>query len=254
MYVQIGSQFSYQITATNNPTSYGIVRSPEELVVDESTGLVTGVITTDIGLDGIGLRAYNEYGTGSGVVYIQMTTQDPSVILPPDTLDATDKRYINGLGWSFILGWNYPPYTGDITVIEIYQDDVKVQTLSNSVGGSQTTGRRVGGLTAGVEYSFKVKFGDSEGNFSALSGRTTSYSSLIMENKHLNEALNEAGKLIKSKLRVAASEDGFKASGRLDKSFDYSVVANELQVKAEKYAGALSEGISTGGRGKQRGV
>tara|TARA_R100000951_G_scaffold58653_1_gene49312 strand:+ start:1518 stop:2000 length:483 start_codon:yes stop_codon:yes gene_type:complete len=66
-----------------------------------------------------------------------------------------------------------------------------------------------------------------------------------MENKHLNEALNEAGKLIKSKLRVAASEDGFKATGRLDKSFDYSVVANELQVKAEKYAGALSEGIST---------
>ena len=70
-----------------------------------------------------------------------------------------------------------------------------------------------------------------------------------MENKHLNEALNEAGKLIKTKLRVAASEDGFKASGRLDKSFDYSVVANELQVKAEKYAGALSEGISTGGSG-----
>ena len=72
-----------------------------------------------------------------------------------------------------------------------------------------------------------------------------------MENKHLNEALNEAGKLIKRKLRVAASEDGFKASGKLDKSFDYSVVANELQVKAEKYAGALSEGISTGGRGSK---
>ena len=72
-----------------------------------------------------------------------------------------------------------------------------------------------------------------------------------MENKHLNEALNEAGKLIKSKLRVAASEDGFKATGKLDKSFDYSVVANELQVKAEKYAGALSEGISTGSSGKE---
>lgn len=66
-----------------------------------------------------------------------------------------------------------------------------------------------------------------------------------MENKHLNEALNEAGKLIKTKLKVAASKDGFKASGKLDKSFDYSVVANELQVKAEKYAGALSGGIKT---------
>ena len=73
-----------------------------------------------------------------------------------------------------------------------------------------------------------------------------------MKNKHLNEALNEAGKLIKSKLRVAASEDGFKASGKLDKSFDYSVVADELQVMSEKYAGALSEGISTGGSGKEK--
>lgn len=70
-----------------------------------------------------------------------------------------------------------------------------------------------------------------------------------MENKHLNEALHEAGKLIKSKLRVAASEDGFKASGKLDKSFDYSVVANDLQIMSEKYAGALSEGISTNGSG-----
>lgn len=72
-----------------------------------------------------------------------------------------------------------------------------------------------------------------------------------MENKHLNEALNEAGKLIKSKLRVTASDDGFKASGKLDKSFDYSVVANELQVMSEKYAGALSEGISTNGSGNK---
>jgi hypothetical protein len=72
-----------------------------------------------------------------------------------------------------------------------------------------------------------------------------------MENKHLNEALHEAGKLIKSKLRVAAANDGFKATGKLDKSFDYSVVANELQVMSEKYAGALSEGISTNGSGNK---
>ena len=72
-----------------------------------------------------------------------------------------------------------------------------------------------------------------------------------MENKHLNEALNEAGKLIKAKLKVQASNDGFKATGKLDKSFDYSVVANELQVMSERYAGALSEGISTGGSGNK---
>lgn len=65
-----------------------------------------------------------------------------------------------------------------------------------------------------------------------------------MENVHLNTALNEAGKLIKEKLKSAASADGFKASGELDKSFGYIAAANELSVFASKYAGALSEGVS----------
>ena len=66
-----------------------------------------------------------------------------------------------------------------------------------------------------------------------------------MENVHLNTALNEAGKLIKEKLKSAASADGFKASGELDKSFGYSAAANELSIFASKYAGALSDGIKT---------
>ena len=66
-----------------------------------------------------------------------------------------------------------------------------------------------------------------------------------MENIHLNTALNEAGKLIKEKLKSAASADGFKASGELDKSFGYSAAANELSIFASKYAGALSDGIKT---------
>jgi len=72
-----------------------------------------------------------------------------------------------------------------------------------------------------------------------------------MENVNLNKALNEAGELIKNKLKVAASNDGFKATGKLDKSFDYSVVANQLQVMSEKYAEALSGGISTNGSGNK---
>ena len=167
--MQIGSQFSYQITATNNPTRYAIVRSPEELSCDENTGLVTGVITTDIGLDGVGLRAYNEYGTGTGVVYIQTTLDDPTVLLPPSELTATDKGFDNGFGFNFMLGWNYPFYNGDVTVIEIYQDDLLIQTLTNTVGGSKKAGRRIVSLSANIEYSFRIRFGDSDGNFSELS-------------------------------------------------------------------------------------
>lgn len=170
IYVQVGSQFSYQITATNDPTSYGISdTSPEGLVCDENTGLVTGVIATDIGLDGLGLRAYNQYGEGRGVVYLQTTLDDPSVLLPPSELTATDKSFDAGFGFNFMLGWNYPFYNGDVTIIEIYKDDVRISTLTNTIGGSKKTGRRISSLSANIEYSFRIRFGDANGNFSELS-------------------------------------------------------------------------------------
>jgi len=169
IYVQVGSAFNYQITATNNPASYDMWRSPEELSVDESTGLVTGVITTDIGLEAIGIQAINEYGTGGALVYLQTTLDDPSVLLPPSELTATDKSYDVGFGFNFMLGWDYPFYNGDVTIIEIYQDDLLIQTLTNTIGGSKKTGRRIVSLSANIEYSFRVRFGDANGNFSELS-------------------------------------------------------------------------------------
>lgn len=64
-----------------------------------------------------------------------------------------------------------------------------------------------------------------------------------MENPNLNIALKEAGKLIKTKLRTAAINKGHKATEKLDKSFRYNVVANELDVFSEEYAKSISYGI-----------
>ena len=72
-----------------------------------------------------------------------------------------------------------------------------------------------------------------------------------MKGENLKLALREAGKLIKGKLKSEASKDGFKASGKLDKSFRYRVIKNELHLFGEEYANALSKGISTGGSGKK---
>ena len=102
-------------------------------------------------------------------MYIQTTLDDPSVLLPPDVLTETDGRFDNGFGWNFMLGWNYPAYNGDVTAIEIYRDGVRKVTLTNTVGGSKKTGRRMTGLSANTEYSFTIRFGDSEGNFSEMS-------------------------------------------------------------------------------------
>jgi len=74
-----------------------------------------------------------------------------------------------------------------------------------------------------------------------------------MKGENLKSSLKEVGKLIKGKLKAGASKDGFKASGKLDKSFRYRVIKNELHLFGEEYANALSKGISTGGSGDKAG-
>ena len=74
-----------------------------------------------------------------------------------------------------------------------------------------------------------------------------------MKNAHLNNALEEVGKLLRDKLKLETQKDGFKATGELEKSFTYSNVAEELNVYGKRYAKALSEGISTGGGGSKAG-
>ena len=74
-----------------------------------------------------------------------------------------------------------------------------------------------------------------------------------MENKNLNEALKDAGKLIKSKLKSGAKDDKFSATGKLDSSFRYRVIEDELHLFGEEYANALSKGISTAGSGSKKG-
>jgi hypothetical protein len=74
-----------------------------------------------------------------------------------------------------------------------------------------------------------------------------------MENINLNKALDEVGKLISEKLKVESQKDGFKATGKLESSFTYTSAADELKVFGERYAKALSEGISTSGSGDKEG-
>jgi len=74
-----------------------------------------------------------------------------------------------------------------------------------------------------------------------------------MEGENLKLALKEVGKLIKKNLKQAAKDDGFEASGKLDRSFKYKVEDNELYIFGEKYANALSDGISTGGGSDKEG-
>jgi hypothetical protein len=59
-----GSAFSYQITATNNPTSFGATGLPAGLSINTTSGLISGTPTT-VGISTITLTASNSAGTGT---------------------------------------------------------------------------------------------------------------------------------------------------------------------------------------------
>jgi autotransporter-associated beta strand protein len=66
-----GSAFSYQISGTNNPTSFSATGLPTGLTVNPATGLITGIPTIS-GTFNATISGINLGGTGSGILTITL--------------------------------------------------------------------------------------------------------------------------------------------------------------------------------------
>ena len=111
----VGNSFSYQITATNSPTSYNASNVPSGTSVNTSTGLVSGTLTTVQSITMV-VSATNASGTGNQNVSVTITA---FTLVPIDggaTYYATNSftkatafpTTFNGV--SYTNGWDDPKF------------------------------------------------------------------------------------------------------------------------------------------------
>jgi hypothetical protein len=153
----VGQPFSYQITATGNPTNYTATGRPAGLNIDKSTGLISGT-PTQIGTNVVTLSAMGAGGTGTTNLTVTITAAGPeqavyqincgelSTAVPPFAID----QYFSGGG----------PYstTSNIDLsgvvnpapLAVYQTD---RFTSNF-------GYDFSNLTAGTSYKVRLHFAE----------------------------------------------------------------------------------------------
>jgi hypothetical protein len=83
----VGSAFSYQIAATNTPTSFGATGLPAGLSVNTGTGMISGTPTGGGGTSTVTLSATSSAGTGTATLTLTITTMP--VITSSTTANGT---------------------------------------------------------------------------------------------------------------------------------------------------------------------
>jgi hypothetical protein len=179
---QVGVAFSYQITATNNPTSFNATGLPGGLSVNTSTGLISGTPTT-AGTSSVTISATNAGGTGSATLVITINPAAP-VIQPPFTatgtvgsnfsytINATNNPTsynATGLPAGLTINTSTGKITGKPTTAGIYQ--VTLSATNAGGTGTATLVITVGPFTAtgtvGVAFSYQIPATGSPTSYNA---------------------------------------------------------------------------------------
>jgi hypothetical protein len=91
----VGTAFNYQITATNNPSSFSATGLPANLSVNTSTGLISGTPATE-GNFSVTLGAANSSGTGNATLSLTINPSTPvPMITSSGTLSGVRREPVN---------------------------------------------------------------------------------------------------------------------------------------------------------------
>ena len=124
------SAFSYQITATNSPTSFNATGLPTGLSVDTTLGVISGT-PTQVGIFNVTISATNVTGTGSATLVLTVTTPGA-----PAISSATTATGSAGTAFSYSIVANNAPTGYAATGLP---PGLTLNTTSGVISGTPTT-------------------------------------------------------------------------------------------------------------------
>jgi hypothetical protein len=181
----VGASFSYQIAASNSPTSFGATGLPAGLTLNTSTGLISGTPSA-AGASTVSISATNSAGTGPATLTIIISSGGGgggATLLSEDFASLTfgNNTSTSGLSTTWSGNSNLP------NVVKAYQAGGAVKLGTGSANGSLTT--KTLDLSAGggaFTVSFKVKGwttreGDLVVTATGLAPQTVVYSNVMAD-------------------------------------------------------------------------
>ena len=151
----VGKTFSYQIAATNTPTSYGAAGLPTGLTLNTATGLISGTPTAS-GTYPVTLSATNSSGTGNATLSL--------TIIPTSYLAQAAANHASATASTFSVSFPHNTVAGDVIMVGFdFVSSVSFQSIADSQGngftevGSQLTSP--GGGASRVYYAKNIKGG-----------------------------------------------------------------------------------------------
>jgi len=142
---QVGTAFTYQITASGNPTSYGATNLPRGLSVNTTNGLISGT-PAEAGTNSVGLSATNSWGTGTSTLTLGI------VPLPAPVITSTNAASgQKGTAFSYTITASGSPTSYSTT------------PLPAGLNFNSSTGAITGTPTVGGTFSVTISAGNAGG-------------------------------------------------------------------------------------------